>query len=320
MKHILFIFYVIVQITMIAMPAGAGLPEKRIGILFWNKAPRYTDAKNGIMDQLKNEGFEEPAVQFFIVNADGNKAKAVEAVQTFTVEKMDMIISLGTSATLVVTRDVKYVPVVFSSVFDPVASKIAKSWESSDNNTTGVSNWVALAMTLTHLKELAPVKTLAVLYTASELNSVVQLKELQDLQADFQIKIIPVPLTTLEDVSQLLPEVMRGVDALYFSGSNVVDKAATVIVDMATKARVITITHIDDLMDKGVLLGVCANSYSVGRLTGEKAAKVLRGEKPAAIPLGRLEQLEVTINMRTAKAGGFQLSPSFMKSVTKVIE
>ena len=215
MTRIQMILFVIALVFMNWMPARAALPEKRIGVLFWNEAPRYTDAKKGIVDQLKIEGFAEPIVQFFIVNADGNKAKAVEAVHTFTVEKMDMIISLGTSATLAVTRDVKDVSVVFSSVFDPVASKIAKSWQSSDNNTTGASNRVPLSMPLSRLKEFAPVKTLAVLYTANELNSVTQLKELQGLQADFQIKIIPVPLTSAEDVTQVLPEVMRGVDALY---------------------------------------------------------------------------------------------------------
>lgn len=98
------------------------------------------------------------------------------------------------------------------------------------------------------------------------------------------------------------------------------DKAATTIVDMATRARVITITHIDDQLDKGVLLGVCADSYAVGRLTGEKAAKVLRGAKPSSIPIEYLEKLDVTINLRTAKAGEFQPSPAFMKSVTKIIE
>jgi len=58
----------------------------------------------------------------------------------------------------------------------------------------------------------------------------------------------------------------------------------------------------------------------VGRLTGEKAAMVLRGAKPSSIPIGHLEKLEMTINLRTMKAGGFQPSPSFMKSVTKSIE
>lgn len=320
MKRIQMMFLLIALVSMIAMPAAAAGPEKKIGVLFWNQAPRYTEAKNGMLDQLKKEGFEEPAVRFFIVNADGNKAKAVEAVRDFTKAKMDMIITLGTSATLVATRYVNDVPVVFSSVYDPVGSKIAESWNSSGNNTTGTSNLVPMALPLSSLKEFAAVKKVAVLYTPSEVNSVLQLKELLKLQAEFQVKIIPVPLTAVEDVAQLLPEVVRGVDALYLTGGSIVDKASRTIVDMATRERVITLTHIDDLLDRGVLLGVCADSYELGRLAGKKAAKVLRGAKPSSIPIEHLKKVPVTINMRTAKAGGFRLPPAFMKSATRVME
>lgn len=311
--------FVFIAALFLIDPTAKASGAKKIGVLLWNEAPRFMDAKKGILDQLKKEGYGEPAAQFFIVNVDGSKAKAVEAVHKFTMEKMDMIISLGTSATLVVTRDIKDVPVVFSMSYDPVEAKIAKSWMSSGNNTTGTSNRVPMSMPLRRLKEFAPVKKMAVLYSSNEINSVLQLKELQGLQDEFQIKIIPVSLTSVEDVPQLLPEVMRGVDALYLTGSNVVDKTASTIIAMATRARVITVTHIDDMLDKGVLLGVCADSYAVGRLAGKKAAKVLRGAKPSSIPIESLNTLKVTINMRTAKAGGFRLPPSFMKSVTKVI-
>lgn len=82
----------------------------------------------------------------------------------------------------------------------------------------------------------------------------------------------------------------------------------------------ITLTHIDDLLDRGVLLGVCADSYELGRLAGKKAAKVLRGANPSSVPIEHLKKLQVTINMRTANAGGFRLPPAFMKSATRVME
>ena len=92
------------------------------------------------------------------------------------------------------------------------------------------------------------------------------------------------------------------------------------IVDMATKARVITITHRNDLVDRGVLLGICANPYLVGRLAGEKIVKVLKGSRPSSIPIGFLSRFDLKLNLKTAKAGGFRPSPSFMKSVTKLVE
>jgi putative ABC transport system substrate-binding protein len=170
------------------------------------------------------------------------------------------------------------------------------------------------------LKQLAPVKKLAVLYTTGEKNSESQLKELQETQADFQIKVVPVPLSDKAAVAQIIPEVCGRVDAIYLSGSNVVAETAETIVNVANTAKVITVAHLDSLVEKGALLGVYADPFSVGRLAGEKAVKILKGAKPSSIPIEMLKKVDVIVNMKAAKAGGFQIPPAFMKSVTKVIE
>ncbi len=294
--------------------------EKKIGVLIWSQEGRYGDSKNGLLDQLKKSGFGEGTVKFTIENAGGNKAKAAEFAQKFAAAKMDMVIVVGTSAAVAVAREIKTVPVVFSMVYDPVDAKIAEDWKSSGNNTTGASPRVPMSRLVSTLKQLAPVKKLAVLYTPGEKNSETQLKEIQAVQNETQIKVVPVPLTSKEMVSSIMSDVTSASDAIYLSGSNIVGDSVAAIVDIATKAKVITVTHLDDLVEKGVLLGVCANPYQVGSLAGEKAAKVLKGAKPSSIPIESLKTLDVIVNMKTVKAGGFQIPPAFMKSATKVIE
>jgi putative ABC transport system substrate-binding protein len=166
----------------------------------------------------------------------------------------------------------------------------------------------------------APVKRLAVLYTPGEKNSEAQLKDLQKIQADYKIKVIPVILTTIEEITQILPEILRTTDALYITGSNLVNSQVSIIVDMATKSKVPTISHLEDLIEKGVLIGVCADSYLGGNLAGEKAIKILKGAKPASIPIETTKKFAVIINMKTATAGQFQITPKFKKTVTKTIQ
>ena len=89
---------------------------------------------------------------------------------------------------------------------------------------------------------------------------------------------------------------------------------------MATKSKVPTITHLEDLVQKGVLIGVCADSYLGGNLAGEKAIKILKGAKPASIPIETTKKFAVILNMKTAKAGQFIITPKFKKTVTKIIE
>lgn len=314
------LFIIAVVFWAAALFSGEAWAEKKIGLLIWTEEERFAGTWHGFMEQLEKDGFGEAQVKFTIENAKGNKAKAAELARKFASAKMDMIIVLGTPSAVVVAKEIKEVPVVFSWVYDPIEAGIAGSWNSSGNNTTGTSSKVPVSKLMGSLKQLSPVKKLAVLYTDGEKNSEIQLKELQEIQAYFQVRILPVPLNRKEDVAVIIPEVTRSVDAIFLSGSSVVGEAATMIVNIANKAKVLTVTHIEDLVAKGVLLGVCADPFSAGRLAGKKAVKILKGAKPSSIPIEMLKNFDVLINMKTAKAGQFQIPPKFMKRVTRTIE
>jgi putative tryptophan/tyrosine transport system substrate-binding protein len=161
---------------------------------------------------------------------------------------------------------------------------------------------------------------LGVLYTPGEKNSVAQLKDLQSTQSSYGIKVIPVPLTKTEEVAKLLPLVIASTDALYVTGSNLVNSQLPHIVALSTEAGLFTITHLEDLVEQGVLLGVVPVSYLIGHLAGEKAIKILLGAQPSSIPIETLKRFDVIINLKTARAGGFRIPPDFMKTVERTIE
>lgn len=316
--HTLFFAIALTMATHLLL-AEAG-PVKRIGILAFSEESRYNDAARGVIDRLKTEGFVEPGVKFIRENAGANKAKAAEIIKQFAAAKMDLIVTLGTSATVPVAREIKDVPIVFSIVYDPVEAGIARDWKSSGNNTTGASTKIPMSSLLDSLKGFSPVKSLSVLYTPGEKNSEAQLRDLQKIQAAYRIRIIPVPITEKEDLLQILPEVVRTSEAIYITGSNLVNAQVSMIVEAATRGKVITITHLEDLVAKGVLIGVCTNSYNLGRLAGEKAARILKGAKPSSIPIETLKEFDVILNMRTASAGGFRIPPEYIKTVKRKIE
>jgi putative ABC transport system substrate-binding protein len=305
--------------TTLLLAAEAG-PVKRIGILAFSDESRYTDSTRGVIDQLKVEGFAEPGVKFIKEDAGGNKAKAAEVIRRFAAEKFDLIVTQGTSATVPVAREIKDVPIVFSVVYDPVEAGIARDWKSSGNNTAGVTTKVSLPMVLDNLKAFAPVKHLSVLYTPGEKNSESVLRDLQEFQATYQIRVIPVPVTDKEGMGRIVSEVVRSTDAIYVTGSVLVNSQIAMIVEKATKGKVITVTHLEDMVEKGVLLGICVNPYKLGRSAGKMAAMILKGAKPSSIPIESPKELDVVLNMRTAKAGGFRIPPEYMKTVTRKIQ
>ena len=294
--------------------------EKKISVLLFSDEARYIEAKNGSLEQLKKAGFGEPAVKYTVESAGGNKAKALELAQKISAAKPDLVIVVGTSAAVAVAKEIKTIPVVFSMVYDPVDSKIADSWASSGNNTTGASPRVPMSKILGELKQLAPVKRLAVLYTPGEKNSETQLKDVQAEQAGSGIKVVPVPLSTKEETSQMMSEVVGSADAIYLTGSSIVGAGIAAIVDAASKARVITVTHLDDYVERGALLGVCADAHSVGSLAGEKAVKILKGAKPSSLPIEVPKKVDIILNAKTVRAAQIQVPAAFKGTVTKTIE
>jgi putative ABC transport system substrate-binding protein len=310
----------VVFCSMITLCAGEARAEKKIGILLFNDQPRYVENKKGVIDQLKKQGFGEPAVKFFVESADGNKTKAVELARKFAAAKMDMVIPIGTSAAVTAANEIKDIPIVFVMVWDPVESKIAHAWNSSGNNTTGSSSKTSASKLISALKKFAVIKKVAVLYTPEERNTEIQLQEFKAVQNSFNITIVPVPLNSREMVEPLLSDVVNRVEAICLTGSSVVGDSLPVIVATATKAKVITASQSEDhIVNGGALLGITVDSYAIGRLAGEKAAQILRGSKPSAIPIESLKKMDLIFNMKTAKAGQFQIPPSFMKSVKRVI-
>lgn len=296
------------------------MAQKKIGILVWSEGSGYLAAKDGIIAQFKEDGFGRPKTRITVEIAKGNKAKAARIAEKFSAANMDMVISIGTSATVAATRAIKDKPVLFSVVFDPVAAKVAKSWKSSGNNTTGSSSKVSMDKLVRTLKQLAPIKTLGVLYTPGQKNSEAQLRELKRVQRKLNIRVIPVPITAKEEIPFIVANVSKKAEALFLTGSSIVVKEIPKIVSIATKAHVITVTHLGDNVKKGVLLGVSANPEKLGRLTAKKAIQVFKGKQPSAIPIETLDKLDIIVNMKTAKKGKIDVPAGFLKNATDVIE
>jgi len=294
--------------------------EKKIGILLWNKQPRYLQNVKGLRDSLKQQGFGEPAVTFTIESANGNKLTAVKKARQFVSEKMDMVITVGTTATVIAANEIKNIPLVFVMVWDPVSSNVAKSWKSSGNNTTGASSRTSGPDLLLALKHFPQVKTVAVLYTPGEKNSEIQVKEFMAEQDKMQIKIVPVPLNESAIVQPLVSDVASHVDAICLAGSSVIGDNLAIIVEIATKRGVITASQSEDLVESGALLGITVDPYTIGRLAGKKAALVLNGAKPSSIPIESGQKFDLLLNRKTATAGQFQIPKSIMKAVTRIVE
>jgi len=292
----------------------------KIGILPYSSQAHYLRATKGIISQMQKEGFGEDKVIFEIKNAEGKKENVVTIAKEFKEMNVDVIMPIGTPAAVVTAKEIKDIPIVFSSVFDPVGSGIAASWESSGNNTTGSSTWVNVDSLVNVLRKIAPVKRIGVVYTEGEMQTVLQFEEFKKFQKKMGFTVTGINLTNAADANAVVSTLVGKVDAVFVGGGTVVAEAQDAILAITKPAKIITLTHLTERAEKGILLAVAANSFQLGELSGKKAAQVLKGVNPSFIAIEPLEQYELTFNLKTAKEMGLKVSQEFLKTIDKAIE
>lgn len=305
------------------MAGGAAYAQgapKKIGILIWASESRYEIGAKAFVEQMKQEGFGPAEAEIIIRRTDGNKATAMVVADELAAQKLDLYFSLGTSGTKAMARVIKDVPLVFSTVYDPVEAGFVQGWDSSMNNITGASSFVPMDKVLLLASRIIPLKSVAVLYTPNEKNSEAQLKDLQQAQSAMGLTVVPVAIVNAADVAAALPFLAGQVQAIFVTGSIVVGKSIPEIISFASKEKILTITHLEDLVAKGLMIGFCADLQQQGILAGKLAGRILKGVHPKDVPIEKATEFSILINKASATSAGIVIPPEVLQQAKKVIE
>jgi putative ABC transport system substrate-binding protein len=306
-------------IGLIVPGTSLGADKIKVGILMTADTPLYVQAKDAAIQELVAAGFGPDRVVFDVKDAKTDTAVAAKIAKQFAADGVRLVITMGTTATSGVFKEMKDTPIVLTLVWDPVTPGFAKSWASSGNNVTGSSNRVPMASVLKTLMRLGPMKRLGVMFNPEEKNSVFQMEEIKGLQRELDFEMVEVPISKKDDPAGVVRTFAPRVNALYATGAVTVTSQMTVIAAVAAEHKIPTASHIIDTVEKGALLGVTANLQEVGKLAGVKAAQVLRGAKPSDVPIETLKRFDVAINMKTATATGIKIPVDLLQSATRVI-
>jgi putative ABC transport system substrate-binding protein len=291
----------------------------KVGILLSADEARYRDGADAAIKQVKAEGFDDATLTVETRDAKGDKKVAAAIAKEFAAGGARAILVMGTGGTAAAMDALKDTPIVFSMVWDPVDAGFAKSWTASGTNGTGSSNKVSMTAVIKTLKRIGPVKRFGVLFNPAEKNSVSQLDEIKAIQKELEFEVVEAPVAKKEDAAKVAKSLVGKVDAIHITGAVVVTSQVPEITAVTIAAKIPTSSHLIDAVEAGALLGVTASVQEVGRLAGAKLAKVLRGEKPAGLPIDTVKRLDVSVNMKTAKAAGIKVPVDLLQSATRVI-
>ena len=294
--------------------------KKKVGIIQLIQHDALDQANKGFIDGLAEKGYKDGEnIEIEQQNASGKQDTAQQIAGQFVSAKKDLIFAIATPTAQACYNATKDIPIVFSAVTNPVNDGLAKDWKSSDCNTTGTSDMANIDEQLALLKEVLPnAKTLGVVYTTSETNSVNQVNELELLAAKYNLKIKKIGVANINEINQVLSNAMGDIDVLYAPTDNNVAASYELVAQIALKANKPVIGAEPAVVEKGGLLSKGIDYYELGKMAGYKAAEILDGKNPQDIEIETMKELAITVNTDVAKNLGITIPQNILDSAKKV--
>lgn len=292
----------------------------KIGITQIVQHPALDSAKEGFLEGLKEKGYiDGENIKVDYQNAQGDGQTSQTIAQKFVSDKKDLILAIGTPVAQAVYNTTKDIPTVFTAVTDPVSADLAKDWENSGTNLTGVSDMVPVKEQLELLLKIKPdVKTLGIIFNTSEANSEIQVKIFKEAAEEFNLKVKEIGVTNVNEINQNLSASISDIDVLYTPTDNTVASAFDLITKIALKNNVPVLGAEEAVVPKGGLVSIGIDYFNLGKETAYKAVEILNGKKPEEVPITTLSDMGIAINEDVAKKLEIKI-PDDIRSEAKII-
>ena len=279
----------------------------KIGILQIAEHSALDENRAGFVKALETAGIK---VEIDYKNAQGDVSHALTMAQKMTDEPVDLIFAIGTQAAQAAKQAAKdsNIPILFSAVTDPVGSELVDSLEKPGANITGTTDKTPTRAQLELFGKLRKeLKTIGVIYNTGETNSESQLKAAQEAAAELGLTIVPVGVTTVNDIPKALETLLAKTDAMYNLTDNLVAASMELISHTAlTEKYIVVQSYIDrTAAAEGILISNGFSYSDLGGQTGEMAVSILNGEKtPAELPVSTIEKTQNVVRKKALDATG----------------
>ena len=312
----------------IMMFAFAGCSENKnkedsvlkIGIIQYMSHPSLDNCYNGIISALENSGIEY-TVDYQTGSSSSADADCTNFAKNMVAANYDMIIAIATpaaKATFAATDDTE-IPVIFCAVSDPIAAGLVERMEAPGYICTGTSDVLDLEAQVAIIKAMQPdVKSIGILYTSSEDNSITNLKNFKSVCDKENIEVVATAVQGASDIPSAAEELASKVDCINnFTDNNVVNNLS-VVLSAADKYGIPVYGSEEEQVVNGCLASVSIDYVALGKVTGEMAVEVLNGADASAMPVKTITEATPIINSSVLKKLGLSIPEGY--SEVKTIE
>ena len=255
--------------------------------------------------------------------AQGRSERFAEIAAEFVRLPVNVIVTGGTAAVIAAKQATLVIPIVFGTAGDPVGTGLVASLARPGGNVTGFSNELAdlPGKRLDLLREVVPgLHRLAIMANVGGPIGVLEMREVQAAAGTLGLQVSTLELRRAEDIGPAFETLKDGADALYVVTDPLVNSNRAEINALALGARLPTMHGLRGYVDAGGLMSYGANIPELFRRAGDYVDKILRGAKPADLPVEQPTKFDLVINLKTAKTLGLTVPEPLLARADAVIE
>ncbi len=283
----------------------------RIGISQYITHKSLDATRKGFIEELKKEGYVDGKnIQIDFQNAQGEQ-RNLKNISKQLAEESDLVFAIATPSAQSLSNTTQTTPVVFSAVTDPLAAKLVKNLKEPGGNITGTSDQSedAIATQVDLIKQVLPTaKTVGILYTQSEPNSVVQKDNAKKILEAKGYQVVEKTILDSNNVKAAADSIMSEADIVFVPTDNIISSTMETIKQVSLSHKVPVFGGSTEMVATGGLYNFGTDYKELGRQAARMAIRIMKGEKPGKIAVEAPEKLELHTNKEMAKELGIDIS------------
>jgi putative ABC transport system substrate-binding protein len=290
-----------------------------IGIIQYVEHVALDSAREGFITALADNGYVDGEnIKIDLQNAQADQSNLSTISDRFVSNNADLVLAIATPATQAIAGKTADIPILGTAVTDYVSARLVDSNDAPGGNVSGTTDMNPIKEQIDLLVKLVPdAKTVGVMYTSSEDNSVIQAKIAKEAIEKLGLNYVEVTINNSNDVQQAAQSIVTQCDALYLPTDNVIASAMPVIHGVTAVSKTPVICGESGMVDNGGLATLGINYYDLGYQTGLMGVKILKGEaEPAAMPIESASKFDFAINGTVANEIGITI-PEDLKQYVK---
>lgn len=290
----------------------------KVGVTQIVEHPSLDAALKGFQKALEEEGLE---VEYDVQIAQGDQNNNQSIANNFVGDKMDLIFANSTPSALSALNATKEIPIVFTSVTDPVGAGLVTAMDQPGENITGTTDThpEAIPNMVKFMNENFSGKTVGVIYNSGEQNSVAQIDLVKDALKGTDLKLAEATVSTSSEVKQAAESLIGKADMFYIITDNTVVSALESVIQVANDEDMPLFVGELDSVKRGGFAAYGFDYNDIGYEAGVMAAQILKGEKKASeLPVQYPQNLKLQINQTAAKEMGIEIKDEWKETAELV--